>query len=228
LEGTADTANFDYVAADATRRYASKGMQDFTRYVVFIRPDYLVMLDNVAAAQPHEYTWLSHFGGKAVVDGNWIQGTNGEQILGIGVVAPQPFKADTGKKGRDYVQIQTTEDVANMRFINVLYPTTQSSWANRPNLTLLADTGQAAAIRVQLNESGRSDDTVIRYDGAGGSITVGQYETDARVAVVERNSNGAVERLFVYGGTFLRDTTTGESLASGLDSTQPFEASSVP
>jgi hypothetical protein len=236
LEATANTTHFDYVAADATRRYASKGMQDFTRYVVFIRPDYLLMLDNVAAAEAHEYTWMSHFVGKATVNGNWIEGTNGEQLLGIGIVAPHPFKADTGKKGRNFAQIRTPKDVANVRFINVLYPTTHSEWANRPDFELLADSGQAALVRLRWDESGRVDDILIRYDGGAGSLTVGPYATDARVAVVVRNSSGdinatrqtsgtIVERLFVYGGTFLRDTASGENLASGLDPATPFEFS---
>jgi hypothetical protein len=170
---------------------------------------------------------VSHFGGEVKVDGNWVTGSSGEQVLGVGVAAPQPFETKTGDNGRPFVEIRPADNVNNVRFINVLYPTTHEAWGQRPNFSLLADSGQAAAVRVQWGESGRTDDTVIRYDGASGSMIVGPYETDARVAVVVRNGNGAVERLFVFGGTFLRDTTTGETLASGLDSNTPFESSSA-
>jgi hypothetical protein len=226
LEATADTANFDYVAADATRRYRSvQGLQDLTRYVVFIRPDYLVMLDRVAADSPHQVDWISHFNGRVAVSGNWVQAnTAGGRTLGVGVAAPQRFEATTGDNGLPFVRIAPADDVANVRFINVLYPTLTATWATRPAITVLADSEQAAVIRIQWNDnSGRTDDVLFHY-GDSGTVTAGPYETDAQVAAVVRGPEGQVQRLFVYGGTFLKDLEANQVLASELDSAKPFES----
>ncbi|MCB0185175.1 MAG: DUF4962 domain-containing protein, partial [Caldilineaceae bacterium] len=70
LQQTADTTNFNYVVGDATRRYKQiDGIEAVTRHVVFVRPGYFLLLDHVAAATPHTYEWISHFGGAVTVDG---------------------------------------------------------------------------------------------------------------------------------------------------------------
>jgi hypothetical protein len=88
---------------------------------------------------------------------------------------------------------------------------------------MLADNEQAAVVRMEWNDSsGRTDDVLFHY-GDAGTVTAGPYETDAQVAVVVRGSGGQVQRLFIYGGTYLKDLVTNELLGSELDPAQPFE-----
>ncbi len=218
--------DFDYVVADATRRYNHiAGLEDVSRHVIFVRPDYFIMLDNLAAGTPHQYEWISHFGEGVSVEDNWVQGSAGdEQILGIGVASPQPFETTTGDDGYPYVRIQPASPVADMRFINILYPTDKANWNTRPEITTLDDTGEAAAVRVQFNESvGRTDDALLTYTPLKSAKTIGPYTYDGRAAAVIRGMDGELERLFVYGGTFLTDQTLGISLVKNLDRNEPFE-----
>jgi hypothetical protein len=227
LEATANTPNFDYVAADATRRYMNVArLQDVTRHVVFIRPDYLVMLDNLAAESAHQYEWVCHFGESTSMEGNWIRGNaGGGQILGIGVAAPQPFAATIGDDGRPYVRIRPGSAINDVRLINVLYPTDDNSWNTRPTIATLGDSGRAVAVRMRMdNGSGRTDDVLLTYVQPLSATVVGPYNYDARVAVVARGTNDELEKLFVYDGTFLKDHTTGQVLVANLERGEPFEA----
>lgn len=227
LAATASTPNFDTVAANATRRYRNiKGLTDFTRYVVFVRPDYLVMLDNMAADSPHRYQWVSHVGEQATVADNWVQAAaGGGQILGIGVVSPEPFETATGNDGQPFVRLQPAQNTANVRFINVLYPTDVAGWPTRPGLTLLDDTGTAAAVSVQLNDgSQRTDDILVNYGAAGAKTTVAHYAFDGQTAVIARDAAGKLARLFVAGGTFVQDVAANQMLVTNLAAAEPFEA----
>ncbi len=225
LEATANTTCFDYVAADATRRYKNiAGIEDITRHMLFVRPNYLVMFDNLVADAAHQYTWISHFSGGVSVDGNWVRGeADDQQILGVGIVSPQSFQTTTGNDGNPYVHIQPSSSTDDVRFINVLYPTNQTSWGTKPTLSFLEDTGEAAAIRVQQND-GSSDDILLTYTDTISTRTVGPYQHDAQVAVITDNILNKLEKLFVYGGTFLKDQTEDAMLVSNLDQHAPFEA----
>ena len=151
LVAAANTLNFNYVAADATRRYKHiEDLRAVRRYVVFVRPDYFLMVDHLEADASHEYTWISHFGKSVSVDGDWVRGDAGaDQILGVRIVSPESYTTTLGHDGRPYVHVQPESPVEGVRFVNLLVPTDDDSWESRPDVTLLADTGTAVAARVQ-------------------------------------------------------------------------------
>lgn len=227
LETAANTLNFDYVAANATQRYKNiAGMKDITRYVVFVRPDYFIMVDNLVANAAHHYEWISHFGKSVSIEGNWVRGNAGSgQILGVGIAAPQPFEITAGDDGRPYIHISPVSPLNDVRFINLLYPTDETSWDSRPDVTNLDDTGEAVVVRVQINDGpGRTDDILLTYAHAISAIAVGPYHYNGRVAVVSRGVDGRLQRLFMYGGSALIDQNTGTTLVTDLDEREPFEA----
>lgn len=166
LEDTANTPSFDYVAADATQRYKDiPGLEDITRYVVFVRPGYFVMLDNLAADATHQYEWVSHFGESVSIERQWVRGdAGGGQILGVGTASPQSYARTTGDDGKPYIRIRTASAVDDVRFVHILYPTDDTSWDTRPTTEILEDTGAAIAVRVNMNvSSGRTDDILLTY-----------------------------------------------------------------
>lgn len=243
LEKAANSPGFDYVASDATGRYGTiAGIEDVTRHMVFIRPTYFVMLDTLSANAAHLYEWVSHFGEGSTVDGNWIKGyAGGDQVLGIGVVAPQPFETASGDDGQPFIRIRPEERVDAVRFVTVLYPTTEDQWPGRPAVTLLEDTGAAVALRVELNDgSERTDDVLLTYAEPARAVTVGPYHHNAQVAVISTGPNGELKRVFVYGGDTLATTgspaeepdtaapvpllATGTVLVANLNSREPFQA----
>jgi len=226
LEVTTSTPDFNYVAADATRRYRNiPGIKDITRHVVFVRPDYFVMLDNIAAETAHTYDWISHFSTDVSVEGNWVRGNAGNgAVLGIAVARPQVFTFSTGNDGQSYIRIRPTTPTANLRFIHILYPTSDAAWDTRPAVTVLADTGEVAVVRVQANDGNeQSDDIVIRYGQTNGAISAGSYTFDGQIAVVCRQSATQIETIFLYGGTTLSDQQSGRVLIANADSREPFE-----
>jgi hypothetical protein len=230
LEASAHTPNFEYLAADAARRYKDTAdLEDMTRHVVFVRPDYLVMVDNLAADAAHQYDWVCHFGESVSVDGDWVRGNaGGGQVLGVGIVAPEHFQVVAGNDGQPYVHVRPTSPVDDVRFVHVLYPTEDVSWNTRPDVAIVDDTGEAVVVRIRRHDgSGRTDDVLLTYDRLVTATIVGPYYYDGQVAVVTRRADGTLARLFVYGATFLIDQSTGETLAANLDGNAPFEASGI-
>ncbi len=248
LVATASTAGFNYVASDATRRYSKhmEGIEDVTRFVLFVRPDYFVILDSLAADAPRTYEWISHIGTDAMtIEENWIRATTEDgQVLGIGTVAPQQFQADVvpgaaesagdeGEGGEEEhavgppsVRITPATPTADTRFVHVLYPTTMSAWGARPTFELLEDSGTTVALRASAGDgSGSSDDILLTYAAPQTMTTAGGYTYNGRVAFVRRSSESALERLFLAGATALTDEQRGQELVSGaLAASEPFEA----
>jgi hypothetical protein len=215
LEATASTPHFDYLAADATQRYRQiADLEDTTRFVVFVRPDYWVMLDALSAEQEHQYEWVMHFGNEAAIDEHWIRGVSGDdQIVGVQVLAPADFEGSTGQDEYPYVRIQPAQPAASTQFLMLLYPTNAANWSERPTASVLGQTGDAVAIRVQ--GDGRRDDVLMSYAQSTASTQVGPYEFDGRAAVLVRGSDGGLEKLFIYGATFLAEQDSERRLLVG-------------
>jgi hypothetical protein len=218
IESTASSAGMDYVAADATGRYALPDLLDYTRHVVFVRPDYFVVLDHLAAAAPHRYEFVVHFGGPVSQDGDWLRGeTDNGLVMGVAVAAPQPYQVVTGNDGIPYARTAADVPVANDRLVHVLYPTYATQWADRPAVSVLGDSGEAVVVRVEMNDgSDQIDDTLINYVDDPALTAVGAYRFDGRVAVVRTTANGDLSGLMVNGGSLIESTELGVVLAANL------------
>ena len=225
LQASANTTCFDYVAADATRRYKNiAGVQDVTRHVLFVRPGYFVMLDNLTATATHEYVWVSHFGQSVSVEDNWVRGdADDQQTLGVGIVSPSSFQTITGDDGKAFVHISPTSPTDDARFINVLYPTEQAAWDAKPTVSLIEDNGEAAATSVQWDD-GSSDAILLTYAETVGTRSLGPYQYDAQAAIVARDPQDKLDKLFVYGGTFVKDQAQDTVLVTNLEPDESFEA----
>jgi hypothetical protein len=222
LEAVYQTPGFSYLASDATNRYRKKNDDDdgspgdwtiseFTRYVLFAKPDYLVMVDDVRSETTHRYDWVCHAaeGGAITVEEDWVRGTaNGDDVLGVRVLAPSGFAHETGISTHEYsghekpyVRIRPAANVTNTHFVVVLYPTDDANWSSKPNMSLLANTDQAAGVRVELDGT---QDHLIRY-GAEEQVTVGEYALAGAVASVFKDSGGDLTRLFLGDGRTVSD-----------------------
>lgn len=216
LTAVANTPHYDYLAADATRRYRNiDGIQSVLRLVVFVRPDYLIIVDHLAADRPHQYMWVSHFGESVSIDENWITGsTEADQILGVGVVRPQEFVSDVGNDGRPFVHIRSSERSSAIQFINILFPTDTAIWPSRPDIGTLIEANGAVALQVNRDaEANLTDDILVTYNRSVESVFP-SYSYDGQVAVITRDESGRVQRLFMVDGTFLQDQTNGEVLVT--------------
>ncbi|NJP05222.1 MAG: DUF4962 domain-containing protein [Chloroflexaceae bacterium] len=230
LETTASTPHFDYVAADATRRYPSAlQMQDVTRHVVFVRPGYLLMLDHVQSAQPRRYTWVSHTTTPdSTIEENWVRNTAEDgQVLAIAMVAPDGMSAAIDEEA-PAMATSTNEPLADARLVHLLYPTDAAGWANRPQPIILADDEEAIAVQVrsadtreQIDDiliSVTAPDTGISQTGAHHTPDV-QLEPESHrfVMAALANNSGAVaqdDRIDLYA-PFILMRAPRASIAAG-------------
>lgn len=232
LERVVNTSYFNYLAADATPLYGNiSDLIANRRYVAFVRPDYFLMVDHMAAQQPHQYEWLIHFGDHAILQDDWLRGESGTQVLGVQVVSPTPFASSLGNDSRPFVRIEPMHLTRSVNFIHLLVPTTSSEWNTRPTAELLEDTGEALLVRItHHNMNKRNDDALFVYtmDGQQWAGRIGMYYFDGRFAFVQRGDAGKIEKLFLVGGTML--STFGESAGAGqilvanVDPSAQFEA----
>ncbi len=213
LDAVYETPNFNYLAANPTDRYRYRNpvdgkpdaymVDEFKRHVLFVRPEYFVMVDNVRAATPHQYDWVCHFSNSVSVEGDWIRGdAPSNQIIGIKVLSPAGFANSIGDDGKPYIRVRPPADVADTRFITVLYPTDTANWGVKPDASSLGDTDEAAGVRVSL--SGLQEDHLFRY-GSQSEVAVGEYLFDAAVASVVKDSTGNLQRIFMGQGTEISD-----------------------
>jgi len=228
LQATADSPNFNYLAADATRRYKTTDkLDDVTRYVVFIRPGYFIMVDRIRADASHQVDWLAHFGANVAIEDNWIrgEGENG-QLLGVGFASPLNFEVETHTDNYPYVSVHPASPTEDVLFASVLYPTDSSGWDAKPTLTLVEETDEAVLLYLQLNDgSEQAIDILITTSDSEAPVEIGSLQFDGDVAVIVHGTDESIQKLFMYGGTSLVDNRImGEALISGLDTAAVFEA----
>lgn len=224
LQTVISGAAFDYLRADATRRYGQfSDLQQVIRHVLFVRqadfvPAYFVIVDQLNAATPHRYGWVSHFGMGVQMEGQWVRGdTTGDRLLGVGIATAPSWQATTGHDGQPFVQIEPRIPQRAMRFVHLLWPATADNWAERPNFTLFQEDAATLGLRVTSNGAPvYHDDILISYQPTKTMQTVGDYQYDGAVALMRYDAAGALQQLALSGATTLIDRRHDRRLVSGV------------
>ncbi|KAA3658008.1 MAG: hypothetical protein DWQ10_12065 [Calditrichaeota bacterium] len=211
IQRTANTAHFDYISANATNRYRQiPGMKAVNREVLFVRPDYFLMFDNIEAGEQHSYEWIVHFQEGSEIENNWIRGNAGdEQVLGVGIISPQKFSINTGVDVLPYVRISPEQPMANVRFLNVLYPTVSSAWQVKPAVTIVDENDVALLAQLKMqNGSGRIDEVIFTEKPARNE-KIGKYVFTGKLAAITQSQELGVEKLFLLDCKYLKDDSSG-------------------
>jgi uncharacterized repeat protein (TIGR01451 family) len=228
IEASYSTANFKFVASDATRRYDIADLTDFTRYTLFASPDYFIMVDRVLAGTPHIYDWVVHFEQDMILDGNWLLGnTRNGQALGLQVIGPQPYQTTTGNDGTPYLRIRPPQPTADAFFVNLLFPTLDPAQATLLNATLVEQSAAGIGVSVDHTDgSGVTDNMILSMQSPGATTSVGNYVFDGSVALMSGVDPAFPDRIFVVGGTYLNFTGGGAArpFVQNLDPGQALEA----
>jgi hypothetical protein len=233
IESVVTLQSFDYLASDATDAYryytSSTGapgnqyIDGFKRYVLFVKPDYLVVVDRLRSASSHKYEYYAHIGpekvgatsGHITVEGDWVKGVVGADVIGIKVVEPTPFSytigvhscPDSGQENdKAYVSIRPQSNTNDVTFATVLYPTTSSGWTGKPAIEGLGTSANATGVRVH---AGGVQDSLIRY--GGDEVAIGDYAFEAAAASIVRDSSGVIQKILIVNGTRLYEA--GAALA---------------
>ncbi|MFQ5809852.1 MAG: heparinase II/III family protein, partial [Armatimonadota bacterium] len=123
------TPAMDYFEADSTAAYSPA--QRVQRHVLFMRPSYFVIVDDVRKDDaPHDYQWLLH--STVQLSTTQIQVRKPDEIalqaeraaLEVRVLSPEAPRSQVVKKqGHTFLSVATPQKVDEATFFAVLYPT---------------------------------------------------------------------------------------------------------
>ncbi|MBT5532112.1 DUF4962 domain-containing protein [Candidatus Poribacteria bacterium] len=234
---------FDYVAGEAGDAYGGK-LDRFTRRILFLKPDVVIILDDLEAPEPSTFQWLLHSPNEMQLGRSAVHAVSGP-VMASATIMPSGFWEAMGGAGESLRITQTDQfdPPPRPRIKLTQWHATASTVKRRRReefVTLIKlehfvadpdadhghmvdtsmmfgslDAGAGVASPVDLSD-GRA--IVLRRTGEGALEAEG-VGTDADLAVVRLDANGDVVRAFRVGGSRL--TYCGEDLDAGTPETQP-------
>jgi len=118
-----DSPRYDYVCADARAVYPENVTQAL-RHVLFVRPDYFLMVDELEATSPAQFDWLAHTAGKIDVAGNRVSLIGESAALAIQFWEPSIVQVslEQHERGEPYVRVSPPDKQQVCRFTAILQP----------------------------------------------------------------------------------------------------------
>ncbi|MGH9940824.1 MAG: heparinase II/III domain-containing protein [Pyrinomonadaceae bacterium] len=243
------TPQFFYARGEAAAAYAPDlKLTRFARHFMYVAPDYFLVWDELAAAEPRAFTWLlnAEAGIKQLGPTEHVLNTNeggaGSRLFvrqlapGGGTsaqIAPQmvtaqgrPGSIEQGTQEQRGIQLGKSTGAAarSAEFLHFLLPEANGEAAlSRPRVELLTDPAGTETRGVKIDWPDGSSEWVLLRQGEEGtsdaSVAAGGLSTDGSRAVLRLTSAGAWRRLSVQEGTRL--DADGTSI---LRSTRPVNA----
>lgn len=152
-----DTEEYTFVESDLTRTYGTiPGIQRVRRLVVYLRPETIIVVDDLLADTSREWSSVFHADSSVSVSGNQITLTSaggaflGIQSLYISGAAPTAPTITTGTTANGMPEVSltttTTSDVTSARQVKMLTAPRAGGWSAAPTATLT----EATSSRVQI------------------------------------------------------------------------------
>lgn len=207
---------FDFVVGEAADAYEGR-LKRFTRSVLFVKPEAIVIWDEIEAPEIATYQWLLHATREFTIGENQVTTTNGAAAVKVTWLTPtglrlsQTNEFDPPPYGRELEQwhltAETSEKAAQIQFVTVLQPyrTGQAS----PPAATLEQAGEAVAVALPL---ARGRATVL-LNPKGEKITHGDVEATGRVAAMRFDEAGKPSAVFA--------ATAGRVGLKGADKDRP-------
>ncbi len=212
--------DYTFFAGDASRAY-EEPLTRFERAIVFIRPGFYVVYDELAADEPAEFTWLLNTFQEAEIEESARRMTVSQQdrrmrvrhVFPAGLSYEQsnerryPFLTRAWSRFTEafpeawHIRVNTEEKEEENRFLALL-----NTYSEAEGDTVLG--GRAlendSSLGVAFRE-GEVEETVLfrRYLREEGEIYGNGVQSNAAVAAVARDASGAPRRWMVSGGTRL-------------------------
>ncbi|WP_157213474.1 heparinase II/III domain-containing protein [Paenibacillus senegalensis] len=129
---------YDYVTGSAADAYGSPNLTKFDRHIVFIKPDYYVIFDDLEADTPRQFDWILYNGSVidykingaqaqegVTVPGDHLYVNNGKAELSVKFVQDHALPLTIAKyPGAErfgyYVRAESSEPAAAQQFLTVL------------------------------------------------------------------------------------------------------------
>ena len=197
----------DYVIGDATTSYPSTlGLTRFQRHVLYVRPDFVLLLDDMRATSPSTYTLLLRNPSNLFLnETSRIRMFGSYGIADMYMLAPanrtyaQTFDYYYGTSWGGYSQrVSNAVPDTSTRFVNIFYPRNPAP----STATLLFDDENLTVAR--LSDGQGFEATCAIPHGYTGEIDVDSLWTDAELAVVVRDDQtGEIKMGAVRQATFV-------------------------
>ncbi len=210
----------DYLRGSAAAAYGDALLTQFDRQIVFVRPDYFVMLDQLAAPEPHQYSWrlFSGLGCRYQIDAADIQlgsTIHGRQVLvakeqaGLLVTSlatvPLAITVATHPGAEEYgsfCQLDTPEPVQEWQFLTVLQAGAAEALATSALQCQRLENDMALGVSIAQAGNASVTDLLLFARGSA-AIVLADVHTDAELALVSHNAQGELLRYMLSQGTSL-------------------------
>ena len=217
-----------------SKAYRNNGTNEYhARNILYIRPgfflvsDYLKPYNTDQKTHTYKQRWIMTPDAEMTVDtATMTARSNTPASPNIQVVQADKEDISLEKVNDRYVNtrsdraVYTKSGSGPVLFDTVLYPQKaggqEEVTSERIDLEGVKDNG-ATASNIQISDAATGKVSNIFYylvhDAAQQAVRkFGDYETDARLAYVERNQNGTLTRLIIQDGTYIKDLNTDRVL----------------
>jgi hypothetical protein len=190
------SASFDFVAGEAGRAYGEK-LNRFTRSILFVKPELVVIFDQLEAPQPSVFDWWLHSPTEmAVRDQKTIRVTNGEAACLVSLLAPEGLKLSLTDQfdpppGRNiklvqwHLTAQTAGPLDHVEFVSIVRPHRASD--TPPTGAALQSIENGYALDADLRQ-GRV--LVLLRTAEQGALRFGDVSADADLAAYRFDRDG--------------------------------------
>lgn len=204
---------FDFVAGEAGGAYADDVLDRFTRRVVFVKPELIVIHDRLVAKEPSTFEWWLHAPNEMVISpGQRVMAASGDARCEVTFLTPEPLditqtdQFDPPPRPRVrlveyHLTAATPSPQREAEFVTVLRPH-RTGRPPRGEPRLVAVSG-GWGLEVPLAQ-GRAI-VLLRAEDAR-SVAYGPVRTDAAVAAVHVDEEGNIadEKLLIDGTSIER------------------------
>ena len=197
---------FDEVEADLACVYKDK-LASYTRSFLFVKPDIIVMYDQVRSTDGHFYSWLFHAedndGESSITqDGNRFRIERPQAYLDMDVLSPsmESVSVRAGVRNESFLQLTSAADLRAVDFLAVMVPSLGAAPEER-NMT-----SEQVIFDGWIGTKVERGDAVIRAffrTGENIGAPIGDCSTDAERFAVVTDRAGAITGFFLRGSEFV-------------------------
>jgi hypothetical protein len=187
IEACEDTDLYNYLRADVSGAYQE--LEVFKRHLLFARPDYIVLLDELVSREDG-LQWHLHAAGDLTVDGALVTIDAPRAGMRMRFAASAPLQATTGAFYEGPTRLTSNLTLAPAENV-------RSLWI----AAVLVPYAKPVSSAVILESHALADGAQFRVGGAWGedTITVTSAQSQSRIRVVRRAASTGREQMFSVG-----------------------------
>ena len=198
---------FDYVAGEAADAYPEGLVDQFTRHILFAKPDVVIILDELRAPEPQTFEWWLHSPEAMELNGQHdIRVSVGDAAAHVNMLAPEGLGLSQTDQfdppPRERIQLtqwhlmaETPEPANAMRFVTVIRPHREGEQPPTFAETELRDDYYAVRAKVDDGE------LIAVWRLSPGEVTAMGLTTDGEVAAMRVSDDGEPGVSMVHEGT---------------------------